>query len=87
VHFFFPYFFFFNFFLAGIGAATWPAREDLGKTPRHARLLVALAALGLSAAVAPPPAMPALRVVTVPVLSDNYAYLVVDEESRTVGDA
>eukprot|EP00802_Teleaulax_amphioxeia_P022813 Tamp_23300.p1 GENE.Tamp_23300~~Tamp_23300.p1 ORF type:complete len:288 (+),score=48.22 Tamp_23300:82-864(+) len=27
--------------------------------------------------------MPALRVVTVPVLSDNYAYLVVDEESRT----
>jgi len=31
--------------------------------------------------------MPALRVVTVPVLSDNYAYLVVDEESRTVGYA
>ena len=84
MHFFF-HIFLFNFFLAGISERKG---GHLGKTPRHAaRLLVALAALGLSAAVAPPPAMPALRVVTVPVLSDNYAYLVVDEESRTVGDA
>ena len=81
---FFFHIFLFNFFLAGISE---PQGRTLGKTPRHTRLLVALAALGLSAAVAPPPAMPALRVVTVPVLSDNYAYLVVDEESRTVGDA
>lgn len=51
-----------------------------------------LAVLGLclllAAAAASPPAlpalaMPALRVVTVPILEDNYSYLLIDESSKS----
>jgi len=50
------------------------------------RLAVAFTFLAVSAALGTlqPTAMPAaLRVVTVPILEDNYAYLIVDETSKT----
>jgi len=40
-------------------------------------------ALASTASTNAPPTMPALRVVTVPILEDNYAYLLVCEASKT----
>ena len=60
--------------------------DQFGKTSllKIARFFSALALVTLVATSHVPPAMPALRVVTVPILEDNYAYLVIDEDSKTV---
>ena len=70
---------------ATLGRATLRAPPPTGTTPRTSGLLVALACLStcsVSGTALRTTAMPALRVVTVPILEDNYAYIIIDEDSK-----
>jgi beta-lactamase superfamily II metal-dependent hydrolase len=65
----------------------WRDSRPLPSGWQTALAVLCLACLLLSATASSPArpalAMPALRVVTVPILEDNYAYIIVDETSKS----